>query len=71
MGFFLRPKDTNLDRDNNHINAESIELANGGTGRIPTLHPSEAREAAKSAPLPSGNWRGGGTRTGKVGGSKK
>ena len=71
MGFFLRPKDTNLDRANDHINAEPIELANGGTGKIPTLHPSEAREARRDAPLPSGNWRGGGARTGKVGGSKK
>ncbi len=76
MAFFLRPKDTNLDKANNHINAEAIVLANGGSGRIPTLHPSEAREALKTAPLPSGSWRtavsktissgfGRGTRAGK------
>lgn len=66
MGFFLRPKDTNKNADGS-LKAESIELANGGTGRIPTLHPSEAREAKQNAPLPSGNWRGTGTKAGRVG----
>ena len=71
MGFFLRPKDTNLDKANDHINAESIELRDGAQARYTQRHPSDAREARKDAPLPSGNWRGGTARTGKVGGSKK
>jgi len=70
MGFFLRPKDTNLDRTNNHINAESVEMSDGAQDRYTTRHPSDAREAKSDAPLPSGNWRGG-SKTGKVGGSKK
>ncbi len=70
MGFFLRPKSENLDRTNKHINAESIELADGGSGKIPTLHPSEAREALRTAPLPKGNWRGASRQVGKVGRSR-
>jgi len=69
MAFFLRPKGANLDKsdpDKIHINAEAIVLANGGTGRIPTLHPSEAREAKRDAPLPSGSWRGGKATRGRV-----
>ena len=71
MGFFLRPKDTNLDRDNKHITAESVEMSDGAQARYTQRHPSDAREASQNAPLPSGNWRGGSSRTGKVGGSKK
>lgn len=71
MAFFLRPKDTNLDRSNNHINAEPIALSDGAQARYTTRHPSQAREAKQDAALPSGNWRGGNTRIGKIGGSKK
>ncbi len=70
MGFFLRPKDTNKN-DDGSLKAESIELADGAQERFTTLHPSEAREALKTAPLPGGSWRGGKSRSGKVGGSKK
>lgn len=70
MGFFLRPKDTNKNSDGDLV-AESIELRDGAQERYTTLHPSEAREAKNTAPLPSGNWRGGSRRSGKVGGSKK
>jgi len=70
MGFFLRPKDTNKNADGS-LKAETIELADGAQDRYTTLHPSEAREAKQNAPLPSGNWRGGSSRSGKVGGSKK
>ena len=67
MGFFLRPKDTLKDTKNGGFVADTVELADGAQDEYTTRHPSEAREARKSAPLPSGNWRGGGTRTGKVG----
>jgi hypothetical protein len=70
MGFFLRPKDTNKNTDGT-LKAESVELADGAQARFTTLHPSEAREAKGNAPLPGGSWRGGSSRTGKVGGSKK
>jgi hypothetical protein len=30
MGFFLRPKDTNLDKANSHINAETVLPAQDG-----------------------------------------
>ena len=69
MGFFLRPKDTNLDRADNHLNAEAIAMSDGAQARYTTRHPSDAREAKSNAPLPGGNWRGS-TKTGKVGGSK-
>ncbi len=68
MGFFLRPKDTNLDREHNHLNAEPVEMAAGAQDRYSRL--GGGREALKSAPLPSGNWRGGSTKTGKVGRSR-
>jgi len=63
MGFFLRPKDTNLDRANAHINAESIELSDTAQARFTTRHPSEAIEAKQDAPLPGGSWRGAVSRT--------
>ena len=83
-GFFLRPKDTNLDTTNSHINAEAIGVVaakeaeyidpsasfdpttDGLSGSFHYKDPKR-REAPRSAPLPSGNWRGGGTRTGKIG----
>lgn len=65
MAFFLRPKDTNLDRPNNHINAEAVAMSDGAQARYTTRHPSDAREAKANAPLPGGNWRGGTTK-GKI-----
>lgn len=85
MGFFLRPKDTNLDKVNNHINAEAIgfiakvdsEFTNQtGVAVHKRRHPSQASEAAKSAPsggrvgavsrtVPSGFGKG--TRAGNTG----
>ncbi len=72
-GFFLRPKVGNLDRANNHLNAEAIGVSNEGyeaeyTDQTGTAvhkrrHPSEASEAAPGAPLPGGNWRGSVSRT--------
>jgi hypothetical protein len=56
-GFFLRPKDTNLDKTNNHINAEAIGVVSdyeaeytGKTGVAlhKRRHPSEASEPAPS-----------------------
>lgn len=70
-GFFLRPKDTNLDRTNNHLNAEAIVMADGANDRYTQRAPGEAREARKDAPLPKGNWRGPVSRTSKLGRSKK
>jgi hypothetical protein len=77
MAFFLRPKDTNLDRANDHINAEAIGVSNEGfeaeytdgasVAQHRRRHPSEAAEPKANAPLPSGNWRGGGTRRGSIG----
>jgi hypothetical protein len=59
-GFFLRPKDTNLDKKHNHLNAEEIQPSNEGyedeytdqTGVAEhrRRHPSEASEAAPNAP---------------------
>jgi hypothetical protein len=72
-GFFLRPKDTNLDKANDHINAEAIgviqEVDNEfipTTGFDPSTNSSlaehrrdpERREAKSTAPLPTGGWRG-------------
>jgi len=71
MGFFLRPKAGNLDKDNNHINAETVELADGAQERYTQRHPSDAREARKDAPLPTGSWRGGKAARGRVGGRSK
>ena len=62
-GFFLRPKDTNLDEANNHINAEAIGVVSDyedeytGTTSVAEhkrRHPSEASEAKPDAPLPTG-----------------
>ena len=59
MGFFLRPKDTNRDRSNNHINAEAIGVVSDyedeyssqtGVAVHKRRHPSEASEAAPGAP---------------------
>ncbi len=59
MGFFLRPKDTNLDKANNHINAEAIGVVaefedeytdQAGVAVHKRRHPSEASEAAPNAP---------------------
>ncbi len=60
MGFFLRPKDTNLDKAAKHINAEAIGVSNEGYEEEYTdqtgvachkrRHPSEASEAAPGAP---------------------
>jgi len=60
MGFFLRPKDTNLDKANNHINAEPILPASPGYEEEYTdqagvavhrrRHPNDAVEAAPNAP---------------------
>jgi hypothetical protein len=72
MGFFLRPKDQNLDRTNNHINAEAIGVVSdyedeytndAGVAVHKRRHPSQATEPKQSAPLPSGNWRGPVSRT--------
>ena len=58
-GFFLRPKDTNLDKAQNHINAEPIGVVSeyedeytDQTGKAvhKRRHPSEASEAAPNAP---------------------
>jgi len=58
-GFFLRPKDTNLDKSNNHINAEAIGVVSDkedeytdqtGVAVHRRRHPSEASEAAPNAP---------------------
>ena len=67
-GFFLRPKEGNLDRTHSHLNAEPIGVSNEGyeaeyTDQTGTAvhkrrHPSEASEAGPGAPLPGGNWRG-------------
>ncbi len=63
MGFFLRPKDTNLDRANNHINAEAIGVVSdyedeytnqAGVAEHKRRHPSNASEARPGAPLPAG-----------------
>ena len=58
MGFFLRPKDTNKDKD--HIKAEAIQPSDEGYEDEYTdqkgvavhkrRHPSEASEAAPNAP---------------------
>lgn len=60
MGFFLRPKDTNLDKTNKHISAEAIGVSNEGYEAEYTdqtgvaehrrRHPSQATEAAPGAP---------------------
>ena len=59
MGFFLRPKDTNRDRAQNHINAEAIGVVSDfeaeytdqeGVAVHKRRHPSEASEAAPNAP---------------------
>ena len=59
MGFFLRPKDTNLDKTNKHINAEAIGVVadqeleytdQTGVAVHKRRHPSEASEAAPNAP---------------------
>ena len=56
-GFFLRPKDTNLDRANNHLNAEVVgvvaEYENEYTSQTGLAvharrHPSNASEPAPS-----------------------
>lgn len=70
MGFFLRPKDTNKNADGS-LKAESIELADGAQERFTQRHPSDAREARKDAPLPTGSWRGGKAARGRVGGRSK
>jgi len=70
MGLFLRPKDTNTNTDGTLV-AETVALRDGAQDRYTTRHPAEAREAKSNAPLPSGNWRGGTKRTGKISGSKK
>jgi len=70
MGFFLRPKDTNKN-DDGSLKAESIELADGAQERFTQRHPSDAREARKDAPLPTGSWRGGKATRGRVGGRSK
>ena len=59
-GVFLRPKDTNLDKKNDHINAEAIQPSDEGYEDEYTdkkgvavhkrRHPSEASEAAPNAP---------------------
>jgi hypothetical protein len=59
-GFFLRPKDTNLDKDKDHINAEAIQPSNEGYEAEYTdksgvavhkrRHPNDASEAAPNAP---------------------
>lgn len=59
MGFFLRPKDTNFDKAQNHINAEPIGVVSdyedeytneAGVAVHRRRHPSEASEAAPNAP---------------------
>ncbi len=59
MGFFLRPKDINLDKANKHINAEAIGVVadkeaeftdQSGVAEHRRRHPSEASEAAPNAP---------------------
>ena len=70
MGFFLRPKDTNKNTDGDLV-AETVALRDGAQARYTTRHPSDAREVKSNAPLPGGNWRGAGRRTGKISGSKK
>lgn len=56
-GFFLRPKDTNLDKTNNHINAEAIGVVSDydaeytdqtGIAVHKRRHPSNAAEPAPS-----------------------
>ena len=77
-GFFLRPKTANLDKENNHINAEPIGVVESFENEyIPTTgfdsttdgisgadHRRDPiqREAAPGAPLPGGSWRGGVSR---------
>lgn len=72
MAFFLRPKDTNLDRTNNHINAEAIRVVSdfedeytgqSGVAGHQRRHPSQATEPKPDAPLPGGSWRGAVSRT--------
>jgi len=64
-GFFLRPKDRNLDRTNNHINAEPIGVVSdyeaeytneAGVAEHRRRHPANASEAKSGAPLPGGSW---------------
>lgn len=59
MGFFLRPKDTNLDKAHNHITAEAIGVVSdyedeytneAGVAVHKRRHPSDASEAAPNAP---------------------
>lgn len=71
-GFFLRPKDTNLDTAHNHINAEPIGVVSdyedeyvneAGVAVHKRRHPSQATEPKGNAPLPGGNWRGAVSKT--------
>ena len=78
--FFLRPKDTNLDKTNNHINAETILPADGyedeyigvsgfdpsTDGISGAIHRKDPkrREAEPNSPLPSGGKPAGYTGTG-------
>ncbi len=71
-GFFLRPKDTNLDRTHAHLNAEAIGVVSDyedeytsqtGVAEHKRRHPSNASEAKPNAPLPGGSWRSAVSRT--------
>lgn len=91
MGFFIRPKDTNRvsTDDTSKLNAEATAPSNEGfedeytnqTGVASHHQDPIRREAAPSAPLPSGSWRGAvsknvpsgfgrGSRSGKSGSRK-
>lgn len=70
MAFFLRPKDQNLDRAHNHINAEAIgvvqdkedeylpttgfDSTTDGQSGSPHFKDPKRREAEPGAPLPTG-----------------
>lgn len=60
-GFFLRPKDTNLDKTNKHINAEAVGVVaefeaeyTDKTGVANHFRDPIRREAPKNFPLPTG-----------------
>lgn len=82
MGFFIRPKDTNKDGnhfnaeailpaqdgvENEYIPTTGFDASTHGKSGADHRRDPVRREAAPSNPLPAGNWRGGGTRTGRIG----
>lgn len=82
MGFFIRPKDTNKDGnhfnaeavlpaqdgvENEYIPTASFDADTYGKSGADHRRDPAKREAAPSNPLPPGNWRGGGKRSGKIG----